>query len=231
MSLRALGALATRPLARRAFAPSVRRLSAAGGGTNETEAPQGAAPSGGSNPFSMVEKLGREAAQKAQEAAQSASQSIGDLAQNASAGPLLQNLQSIPETLQQNMQNIPGTLQQNLGQLQGGAAPLIQNLQGAALGNASQLTQQLAPLLTTVLVLARTSPGQPLTEAQQAKLAEVLPGDVQEMFQKLAEAVPEDPQLAELRRIADSLANIEMHLAASTQAAPAGASTSEAKSE
>merc|ERR1719499_3023493 len=83
--------------------------------------------------------------------------------------------------------------------------PILYHMQAATQANVDALTRQLAPILTTALILSRATPGQPLTAEQEAKLTEVLGSGAQDMLKGVGEALPEDPQVVQLRRIAQDM--------------------------
>mmetsp|Transcript_7482 Transcript_7482/g.18876 ORF Transcript_7482/g.18876 Transcript_7482/m.18876 type:complete len:196 (-) Transcript_7482:100-687(-) len=157
-------------------APAGRRFAA-----SEQQTQQTPPSSAQANPFTVLEQLGREAAQTAQQAAQR----LGEVTSSGSGGHLLQDLQSLAQA------------------------------------NAVTMSQQLVPLFTAMLILARATPGQPLTAEQQEKLAKVIPAEAGEVLKSIADVLPEDPQVTQLKRIADHLEAIEAKLNA---AAPSGSS-------
>merc|ERR1719473_1400035 len=92
--------------------------------------------------------------------------------------------------------------------------------------SAAELPQSLMPLFSALLIIAR-SPGTPLTAAQEEKFGQVLPPQAVEMIKSLSTVVPEDPQVAQLKKIAEKLESIEAKLLANsgseTEAAAASA--------
>ncbi|CAE8735384.1 unnamed protein product [Polarella glacialis] len=95
--------------------------------------------------------------------------------------------------------------------LRSGGNP-VQELQTFATSNAQVIAQNVVPLFSAMLILAR-SPGTPLTPEQQAKLSESLPGPAVDVLKAFIEVIPQDPQVVQLKRIADRLDNIEATLA------------------
>ncbi|CAK0795598.1 unnamed protein product, partial [Prorocentrum cordatum] len=101
----------------------------------------------------------------------------------------------------------------------GSPAPLLQELQGLAQANAEALGRTAVPICSAVLILSR-SPGAPLSEAQQEKLAEALPAPMMDMLNDLVKVVPEDPVVEQLKRIGDKLDTLEAKLAAAAPPEP-----------
>mmetsp|Transcript_28836 Transcript_28836/g.73159 ORF Transcript_28836/g.73159 Transcript_28836/m.73159 type:complete len:184 (-) Transcript_28836:58-609(-) len=95
------------------------------------------------------------------------------------------------------------------------AAPLLQEIQSMAHANVAQMSSHIVPMFTAMLILVRSSPGQPLTAAQQEILEKVLPiaalGDV---AKGIVQVLPEDPQVVQLRAIAEKLEAIGAKLEA-----------------
>merc|ERR1719382_2159707 len=104
---------------------------------------------------------------------------------------------------------------QKIGEVtnQGPSAPLFQELQTFAETNARELGTRVVPLFSAFLILAR-APGTPLTAQQEGQLSEVLPPPALEMLKKLVEILPEDPQVTQLKRMAEKLEAIEAKLPA-----------------
>eukprot|EP00930_Biecheleria_cincta_P053203 TRINITY_DN3859_c0_g1_i1.p1 TRINITY_DN3859_c0_g1~~TRINITY_DN3859_c0_g1_i1.p1 ORF type:complete len:182 (+),score=50.78 TRINITY_DN3859_c0_g1_i1:90-635(+) len=87
----------------------------------------------------------------------------------------------------------------------------VDQLQNFTQSNAEQIGKSAVPLFSAMLILAR-SPGTSLSEEQQAKLAESLPPPALDVLKSFMEIVPEDPQVVQLKRIADSLEKLEAKL-------------------
>lgn len=87
----------------------------------------------------------------------------------------------------------------------------LDQLQGFSAANAEQVGKSAVPLFSAMLILAR-SPGTNLSDEQQAKLAESLPAPALDVLKSFMEIVPEDPQVVQLKRIADSLEKLEAKL-------------------
>eukprot|EP00428_Durinskia_dybowskii_P043111 CAMPEP_0170260784 /NCGR_PEP_ID=MMETSP0116_2-20130129/30270_1 /TAXON_ID=400756 /ORGANISM="Durinskia baltica, Strain CSIRO CS-38" /LENGTH=213 /DNA_ID=CAMNT_0010511843 /DNA_START=50 /DNA_END=689 /DNA_ORIENTATION=+ len=105
------------------------------------------------------------------------------------------------------------------------ATPVFQDMQGFVNAAAAQVNRHAMPIFTAMLILARAPAGQPLTAEQQEKIEQIFPNEAKDLLQRIGEVIPEDPQVTQLRRIADRLELIEAKLDA---AAPAGARASDA---
>lgn len=110
----------------------------------------------------------------------------------------------------------------------GSPAPLLQDLQGLAYTNLSQLSQYTVPLFTAMLILTRATPGQPLTAEQQEKISEVLGREAGQILKTITDVVPEDPHVAQLKRIADALVALDAKLSNVALASPAPGKTAPA---
>jgi len=104
-----------------------------------------------------------------------------------------------------------------------GQLPNLPHLKNLAEPNLEALSKNVLPLFSAFLVIARNGK---LSDDHRSLLAEVLPPAVEEMFQKVSEVVPEDPQVVELRRVAAALEDLNVRLAA--QVAPETSSSGEA---
>eukprot|EP00427_Karlodinium_veneficum_P063857 CAMPEP_0169334744 /NCGR_PEP_ID=MMETSP1017-20121227/15956_1 /TAXON_ID=342587 /ORGANISM="Karlodinium micrum, Strain CCMP2283" /LENGTH=169 /DNA_ID=CAMNT_0009430053 /DNA_START=47 /DNA_END=553 /DNA_ORIENTATION=- len=105
-----------------------------------------------------------------------------------------------------------------------GAVPGLSEIKTMAESNAAELQRTVMPLFSALLILAR-NPGTSITAEQEAKFAEVLPPVAVDAIKSLATIVPEDPQVAQLKKIADKLESIEAKIEgraseAKPQAAP-----------